>query len=107
MFITIKRFWPVRSLIPIESIFLWLAQLSQLISPSTNRLYRIESKKPFVSLLTNPNCIESKSLLISPITNPNYTKSKSLSNNCCKTNGAKSKRMGSKKVKRNDSESLE
>lgn len=105
--IAIERFCLVRPSTPTESVLLWLAQLSQLVSPYTNGFDCIESKSLLVGLATNSNRIKSKSLLIGPFTNLNCTKSKSLGNNCCKSNDVKSKEVGSKKVERDDSKGSE
>lgn len=107
MVIAIKRFWPVQSPTLTELVFIWLAQFSQLIGTPTNMLNRIESERLFVDLSTNSNCTKSKSLLISPFINPDRTKSKSLSDNCCKKNSAKSKRVGNEQVDKDDSEGLD
>lgn len=80
-------------------------QLSLLVSPFTNRLDHIKSENLLVGLSTNPDRTESKSLLIGLLTNPNCIKSKSFSDNCCKNNGTKSKRIGGEEVKKDNSES--
>ena len=105
--IAIKRFWLVQTPTPTESVFFWLAQLSLLVSLPTDKLDRIKSKSSLINPLTNLNCTKSKSSLVGPPTNPDRTKNKSLNGNCCKSNGAKSKKVGDEKVERDDLESLE
>lgn len=105
--IAIKHFWLIKSSTPTKSVFLWLAQLSQFINSPTNGLAHIKSKSLFIHPVTNSNRIESKSLLIGPPTNSKRTKSKSFSDNCCKSNGIKSKGVGNKKIEKDNSEGSE
>lgn len=88
---------------PTELIFMWLVQLNQLVESSTNKLDCIESKNLLVSLSINSNRIKSKNLFISFLINPNHTKCKSFSDNCCKNNSAKNKKMRGEEVESNDS----
>ena len=59
----------------------------------------------FLVFFFNSDYTKSKSLLICPFNNSERTKSKGLGDNCCKKNGIKSKKVGVKKVKKDDSES--
>ena len=86
----------------IESVFVWLAQLSLLIGSLTDGLDHIESKSSLVDLPTNPDLTESQILLIGPSIDLNRIKSKSFSDNCYKSNDAKSKGVGGKEFEKDD-----
>ena len=82
-------------------------QLSSFVGLHTNELDYIKSKSLLVGLPTNANRTKNKSSLIGSPSNLDYTESESFSVNWCKNNGAKSKGVGGKEIKRDDSESLE
>ena len=92
---------------PTESIFLGLAHLNPLVGLLTNKLNSIESKSLLVDLSTSLNHTEIKSFLIGLLTNLDCTENKNLSDNCCKSNIAKSKEVDGKNVEEDNSKSLE
>lgn len=106
IFIPIKHFWPVKSHMLTESIFFWLAQLSQLIDSCSNKLNCIESKSLLVSLFIYLNCTKSKSLLIGPPINFDRTKSKSFNDNCCRNNSIITKKVSNEEVEKDDLDDL-
>lgn len=86
MVIVIKYFWLIK-----------LFRLTELI------LHQLVQLSLFVDLFFNNfNLINSENLLVSLSIDLNYTKSKSFNNNYCKSNGIRRKKIGKKKVEKDD-----